>query len=82
MTMFYNKLPDDKFDITKTLVENLNSEVKEKVYIHHSHNHFNKYIYYYTFVDQILLLEAKHGLDAHKKVLYTTLSFHSHQIST
>ena len=28
ITMFYNKLPDDKFDITTTSVENLNSEVK------------------------------------------------------
>ena len=28
ITMFYNKLPDDKFDITTTLVENLNNEVK------------------------------------------------------
>ena len=25
ITMFYNKLPDDKFDITTTLVENLNN---------------------------------------------------------
>ena len=43
ITMFYNKLPDDKFDITTTLVENLNNEVKEKGFIHHFPNHFNKY---------------------------------------
>ena len=43
ITMFYNKLPDDKFDITKTLVEILNNEVKEKGFIHHLPNHFNKY---------------------------------------
>ena len=28
ITMFYNKLPGDKFDITTTLVENFNNEVK------------------------------------------------------
>ena len=28
MTMFYNKLSGDKFDITTTLVETLNNEVK------------------------------------------------------
>ena len=65
--MFYNKLPDDKFDITTTLVENLNSEAKEKVSIHQLPNHFNKYNWYYPFIDQILLIEAKHGLDAYKK---------------
>ena len=27
-TIFYNKISDDKFDITATLVENLNNEVK------------------------------------------------------
>ena len=43
ITMFYNKLPDDKFDITTTLVEKLNNEVKEKGFIHHFPNHFNKY---------------------------------------
>ena len=43
ITMFYNKLLDDKFDITTTLVENLNNEVKEKGFIHHFPNHFNKY---------------------------------------
>ena len=43
ITMFYNKLPGDKFDITTTLVENFNSEVKEKGSIHHFPNHFNKY---------------------------------------
>ena len=42
ITMFYNKLPDDRFYITTTLVENLNNEVKEKGYIHHLPNHFNK----------------------------------------
>ena len=30
ITIFYNKLPDDKFDITTTLVENLNNEVKKR----------------------------------------------------
>ena len=65
--MFYNKLPDDKFDITTTLVEILNNEVKEKGSIHHFPNHFNKYTNYYPFIYQILLLEAKHGLDAYKK---------------
>ena len=64
--MFYNKLPDDKFDITTTLVEIFNSEVKEKGYIHHLPNIFNKYTYYSPFIDQILLLEDKHGLDAYK----------------
>ena len=43
ITMFYNKLPNDKFDITTTLVENLNNEVKEKGFIHHFPNHFNNY---------------------------------------
>ena len=43
ITMFYNKLPDDKFDITTTLVENLNNAFKEKGFIHHFPNHFNKY---------------------------------------
>ena len=62
--MFYNKFPDDKFDITTTLVENLNNEAKEKGSIQHFPNHFNKYNYYYTFIDKILPLEAKHGLDA------------------
>ena len=56
ITMFYNKLPDDKFDITKTLVENSNNEVKENGSIHHLPNHFNKYTYYYPFIDKILLL--------------------------
>ena len=65
--MFYNKLPDDKFDIKTTLVENLNNEVKEKGSIHHFPNHFNKYTYYYLFIDQVLLLEDKHGLDVCKK---------------
>ena len=39
IAVFYNKLPDDKFDITTTLVENLNNEVKEKGFIHHFPNH-------------------------------------------
>ena len=56
ITMFYNKLPDYKFDITTTLVENFNNEVKEKGPIHHFHNHFNRYTYYYPFIDKILLL--------------------------
>ena len=56
ITMFYNKLPDDKFDIATTLVESFNNGVKEKGSIHHFHHHFNKYIYYYPFIDQILLL--------------------------
>ena len=43
LTMFYNKLPDDKFDITTTLVEILNNEVKEKGFVHHFPNNFNKY---------------------------------------
>ena len=43
ITMLYNKLPDDKFDITTTLVENLNNEVKEEGFIHHFPYHFNKY---------------------------------------
>ena len=42
ITRFCSKLPDDKFDITTTLLENLNSEVKEKGSIHHFPNHFNK----------------------------------------
>ena len=65
--MFYNKLPDDKFYITTTLVENLNNEVKEKGSIHQLPNNSNKYTYYYLFIDQILLLESKHGLDTYKK---------------
>ena len=81
LTIFYNKLPDDRFDITTTLVEILNNEVKEKESIHHLPNNFNKYTYYYPFIDQILLLEAKHGMDAYKKIC-TKLSFHSHQIYT
>ena len=56
ITMLYKKLPDDKFDITTTLVENFNNKVKEKGSIHHFPNHFNKYTYYYPFIDQILLL--------------------------
>ena len=72
--MFYNKLPDDIFDITTTLVENLNNEVKEKGSIHHLPNHFNKCTYYYPLIDQILPLEAKHGLDALKNVYNTILS--------
>ena len=67
ITMFHNKLPDDKFDITTTLEENLNNEVKEKGFIHHFSNHFNNYTYYYSFIDQILILEARYGLDAYKK---------------
>ena len=67
ITMFYKKLPDDKFDITTTLVENFNNEVKEKGSIHHFPNYFNNYTYYYPFIDQILLLEAKHGFYAYKK---------------
>ena len=59
--MFYNKLPDDKLDITTTLIENLNNEVKENKSIHHFPNNFNKYTYYYLFIDQILLLEDKYG---------------------
>ena len=43
ITMFYNKLPDDKFDITTTLKKKLNIEVKEKGFIHHFPHHFNKY---------------------------------------
>ena len=83
ITMFYKKIPDDKFDITTTLVEILNNEVKEKGSIQHLPNNFNKYTYYYPFIDQTLLLESKHGLDAYiKKVFYKTLSFHSHKIST
>ena len=42
ITMLYNKLPYDKFDITTTLVENFNSEVKEKGSIHHLPNNFSK----------------------------------------
>ena len=67
ITIFYNKLPDDKFDITTTLVENLDSEVKEKGSIHHFQNYFNNYTHYSPFIDQILLLEAKYGLDAYTK---------------
>ena len=69
MTMLYNKPTDDKFDITTKLLENLNNEVKEKGSIHHFLCHFNKYTYYYPFIDKILLLEAKHGLDAYKKII-------------
>ena len=54
--MFYNKLPDGKFDNTTILVDNFNNEVEEKGSIHHFPNNFNKYTYYYPFVDQILLL--------------------------
>ena len=79
--MFYNKLTDDKFYITITLVENLNNEVKEKGSIQHFPIFFNKYTYYYPLIDQLLLLEAKHSLDALKNNCYSTLSFHSHQIS-
>ena len=43
INMFYNKIPDDKFDITTTLVEKFYNEVKEKGSIHHFPNHFNKY---------------------------------------
>ena len=83
ITMLYNKISGDKFDITTTLVKKLNNEVKEKGWIHHFPNHFNKNTYYYPFIDQILLLESKHGLYAYKKlVFYTTLSFHSRHIST
>ena len=56
ITMFYNKLPDYKFDITTTLVENFNNEVLKKGSIHHVPNHFNRYTYYYPFIDRILLL--------------------------
>ena len=42
ITMFYNKIPDDKFDITTTLVENLNNEFKEKGSIHNFPNDFSK----------------------------------------
>ena len=66
ITMLYNKLPDDRFDITTTLVNNFNNEVKEKGSIHHLPHHFNKYTYYYPFVDKILLLKAKHGLDPYR----------------
>ena len=63
ITMFYNKPTNDKFIITTTLVENLNSKVKEKGSIYHLPNNFNKYNYYYPLIDQILLLEAKYELD-------------------
>ena len=56
ITMLYNKLPDNKFDIATTFVEIFNNEVKEKGSILHLPNHLNKYIYYYPFIDQILLL--------------------------
>ena len=56
ITMFYNKIPDDKFDITTTLVEKFNNEVKEKGSTHHFPNNFNKHTYYYPFIDQILFL--------------------------
>ena len=76
ITTFYKKLPDDKFDITTTLVQNFNNEVKEKGYIRHFPNNFNKYTYYYTFIDKILLLEAKYGLDTYKKIsLHSKLIF-------
>ena len=42
MTVLYNKLTGDKFDIVTTLVEILNSKVKEKGYIHHFPNNLNK----------------------------------------
>ena len=32
ITMFYNKLPDYKFEITTTLVENFNNEVKKGIH--------------------------------------------------
>ena len=53
ITIIYNKLPDDKFDITTKLVENFNNEVKEKASIHNLPNHFNNYTYYYPFIHQI-----------------------------
>ena len=56
ITRLHNKPPDDKFDNTTTLVENFGNEVKEKESIHHFLNHFNRYTYYYPFIDQILLL--------------------------
>ena len=62
--MFYKKIPDDTFDSTTTLGENLNNEVKEKGSIHHLPNYFNKYTYYSPFIDKILPLEAKYVLDA------------------
>ena len=62
--MFYKKIPDDTFDSTTTLGENLNNEVKEKGSIHHLPNYFNKYTYYSPFLDKILPLEAKYVLDA------------------
>ena len=63
------------------MVENLNNEVKEKGYIHHLSNHFKKYTYYSLSIDQILLIEAKHGLDAYKKhFLYNTILSHSPDI--
>ena len=68
--MFYKNIPDEKFDITTTLVEHLNNKVKEKGSIHHFPNHFNKYTYDYPWIDQILPLEAKHGLDAYKKTIF------------
>ena len=64
--MFYKNNPGGKSYITTTLVENLNNEVKEKGSIHHFPNHFNKYNYNYPFIDHILLIEAKYGLDAYK----------------
>ena len=42
ITMLYNKLPNDKFYITTTLVENLNNGFTEKGPIHHFSNNFNK----------------------------------------
>ena len=38
--------------------------------MHHLPDHFNNYTYYYPFIDQILPLEAKHGLDAYKKIIF------------
>ena len=40
ITMFYNKLLDDKFDFTTTWLENLNNEIKERGSIHHLSNHW------------------------------------------
>ena len=42
ITMFNNKLAGDKFDITTTLVENLNNEVKDKGSICHFPDNFSK----------------------------------------
>ena len=83
ITMFNKKLPDNKFDITTTLVENLNNQVKEKGSIHHLPNYFNNYTYYYPFNDQIWILEAKYGLDEFKKsLIYSTILSPSPDIYT